>query len=180
MNLILVGYRGTGKSTIARELARVLDMPRVSLDEELQLRANQSISELVAAHGWDHFRDLEQTLVAELAQSSGRILDCGGGVVERNANVAALRSAGTVFWLVASTEAIVQRISGGTERPSLTTNMTFTEEVATVLLRRTPLYRDLAHVRIDTDRVPTSVVVGQILSLWPHGPAAAAQPQTLY
>ena len=171
MNLILVGYRGTGKSTVARELTLALRMPKVSFDEELQARANQSIPEIVAAHGWEYFRDLEQDLVAEFAQGSGRILDCGGGVVERSANVPALRAAGTVFWLTASTSSIVARISGGNARPSLTSSMTFTEEVDSVLHRRTPLYQNLAHVRIDTDHASPAAIVRQLLSLWPGSSA---------
>lgn len=167
MNLILVGYRGTGKSTVARELSEHLGMPRISLDDELSRRVGQTIPELVEKKGWDHFRDLEQALVSELTQGAGNILDCGGGVVERAANVTALRSAGTVFWLTASTEVIVQRISSSTERPSLTSGLTFTDEVEMVLKRRQPLYRALAHVRIDTERSTPKDVARRILELWP-------------
>jgi shikimate kinase len=167
MNLILVGYRGTGKSTVARDLSRALNMQRVSLDEELVMRAGQSIPAIVTAHGWEHFRDLEQALIAELTRAAGRVLDCGGGVVERSANIAALRAAGTVFWLSAKPHTIVQRIAGGSERPALTSTMSFTEEVETVLQRRNPLYQSVAHVRIDTDQSTPAELVRQILSLWP-------------
>jgi shikimate kinase len=176
MNLILVGYRGTGKSTIARKLAAALDMPAVSLDDELVRRAGMSIPELVAADGWDHFRDLEQALVAELTKTTGRILDCGGGVVERSANATLLRVTGTVFWLTASTQTIVQRIASGTNRPALTEGLSFTEEVQTVLARRNPLYAELAHVRVDTDSASPTVVARQILSLWPHTPGSHPAP----
>ncbi len=167
MNLILVGYRGTGKSTVARDLSSALNMPRVSLDEELVLRAGQSIPAMVTTHGWEHFRDLEQALIAELTLGTGRILDCGGGVVERTANISALRAAGTVFWLFATPDTIVRRISSGTERPALTSTMSFTEEVETVLQRRNPLYQRLAHVRINTDHSTPLALARQILSLWP-------------
>lgn len=170
MNLVLVGYRGTGKSSVARELSAYLEMPRVSLDEELVRRSGQSISSLVEQHGWEHFRDLEQSLIAELAQTDGNILDCGGGVVERSQNIKALRAAGTVFWLTASTQSIVQRISGGTDRPSLTGALSFTEEVESVLRRRYPLYVALAHVRIDTERATPKDVARRILELWPCPP----------
>lgn len=170
MNLILVGYRGTGKSTVARELSAYLEMPRLSLDEELVRRAGQSISSLVEQHGWEHFRDLEQSLVTELSQGNGRILDCGGGVVERAQNIAALRAAGTVFWLTASTQTIVQRVAGGSDRPSLTQTLSFTEEVELVLRRRRPLYIALAHVRIDTERSAPRDVARRILELWPSPP----------
>src|SRR5512145_1062750 len=167
MNLILIGYRGTGKSTVARELSDYLGMPRISLDEELSRRAGQTIPQIVESRGWDHFRDLEQALVAELTQLRGNILDCGGGVVERAPNITALRAAGTVFWLTASTEAIAQHISTSTDRPSLTSGLSFTEEIAIVLKRRQPLYAALAHVRIDTERSAPKDVARRILELWP-------------
>jgi shikimate kinase len=173
MNLILVGYRGTGKTTVARELSIALGLPLVSLDEELVRRAGTSIPELVRTHGWDHFRDLEQALVAELTQGTPRILDCGGGVVERPANVRTLRAAGTVFWLTACPSTIVQRISGGAERPPLTSNLSFTEEVHSVLARRHPLYAEIAHVRIDTEQASPDAVARLIASLWPCPPTAA-------
>jgi shikimate kinase len=176
MNLVLVGYRGTGKSTVARELSIALSMPLLSLDDALVRRANQSIPQLVAAHGWDHFRDLEQALVTELTQEDGRILDCGGGVVERPANVTALRACGTVFWLTASPNTIVRRIEGGTLRPALTATLSFTEEVQSVLLRRNPLYQALAHVRIDTERSSPTMLARQIQSLWPHSVTTQSHP----
>src|SRR5512133_1340149 len=167
MNFILVGYRGTGKSTVARRLADYLGMRRIELGEECSRRAGQTSPQIVESRGWEHFRALEQALVAELTQQRGNILDCGGGVVEREPNITALRAAGTVFWLTASTEAIVQRISTSTDRPSLTSGLSFTDEIAMVLKRRQPLYTALAHVRIDTERSAPKDVARRILELWP-------------
>lgn len=151
MNLILVGYRGTGKSAVARKLAALLDRRVVSLDEEIVRLAGVPIPDIVAAHGWNHFRDLEERLCRELCSMDGLILDCGGGVVEREANIALLRAGGKVFWLRATPATIVGRIGGDASRPSLTGNKSFTEEVEEVLQRRTPLYERLAHARVDTD-----------------------------
>lgn len=151
MNLILVGYRGTGKSEVARKLAALLDRRVVSLDEEIVRLAGAPIPTIVAAHGWNHFRDLEEKLCREFCAMDGLILDCGGGVVEREANIASLRAGGKVFWLRATPATIVGRIGGDASRPSLTGNKSFTEEVEEVLQRRTPLYERLAHARIDTD-----------------------------
>ncbi|HEY5956338.1 MAG TPA: shikimate kinase, partial [Polyangiaceae bacterium] len=166
-NLVLVGYRGTGKSTVARELSRLLSLPVVSLDEELVRRNVCSINDIVAKSGWEHFRDLEQALVAEYASQSNKIIDCGGGVVERAVNIQRLRAAGTVFWLAADTNTIVRRIEGGKDRPALTEGQSFTDEVASVLRRRHPLYSELAHVRIDTNVDPPALVARRIAALWP-------------
>jgi shikimate kinase len=151
VNLVLVGYRGTGKSAIARRLATELQMPSVSLDDEIVQRAGCTISEVVAAHGWPHFRDLEEQICRELGAKDGLILDCGGGVVERDANFESLRRGGRVFWLRATPKTIAARIGGDTSRPSLTGSKSFIEEIEEVLERRRPLYERIAHDQLDTD-----------------------------
>jgi shikimate kinase len=151
MNLVLIGYRGTGKSSVASLLGERLGRPVVSLDQRLVMRAGRPIPEFVAAHGWPAFRDLEQELCAEHARQDGLVLDCGGGVVEREANIQVLRANGLVVWLQAEIPTIVERIRHGTERPSLTGTGSFMDEVADVLRRRTPLYRAAADLAVATD-----------------------------
>lgn len=151
MNLVLVGYRGTGKSAIARRLAWLLGRRAVSLDEEIVREAGMSIPAIVSAHGWSHFRDLEEAVCRKFGAADGLVIDCGGGVVEREGNHVALRRNGRVFWLRASPATIVGRIGGDRSRPSLTGSKSFTEEVEEVLARRTPLYQGICHDVIDTD-----------------------------
>jgi shikimate kinase len=151
MNVVLVGYRGTGKSAVGQRLARQLGLRLVSLDAELQRQAGKSIPEIVQEVGWPGFRDLEEQVVATFASQDGQVLDCGGGVIEREANFERLRAAGPVVWLKARTGTIVRRIQGDTQRPSLTGAKSFTDEVDEVLQRRTPLYRRIAHHEVDTD-----------------------------
>ena len=165
MNVVLVGYRGTGKSAVAQVLARELGLRVVSLDAELQRRAGQSIPEIVQAVGWPGFRDLEEEIVRTFAAQDGQVLDCGGGVIEREANFAPLRAAGPVVWLKASTAAIVARIQGDNQRPSLTGTKSFTDEVDEVLQRRTPLYRRIAHHEVDTDGRTIAEVAAEILRI---------------
>jgi len=167
MNLILVGYRGTGKSTVARRLSAALSMAHVSLDSELVRRTGLSINDLVAAKGWDHFRELETECVVHHAAQDNQIIDCGGGVVERERNFAPLRTAGTVFWLTATKSTVLSRISESRDRPALTQGQTFLSEIESVLGRRTPLYARLAHVRIATDQASPTQIADRILSLWP-------------
>ena len=151
MNVILVGYRGTGKSAVATRVASALELTVVSLDAELVRAAGKPIPEVVEQRGWTGFRDLEEQIVRTFAARDGQVIDCGGGVVERESNFPVLRASGTVIWLSASVPTIVERIQGDTQRPSLTGTKSFTEEVAEVLERRTPLYRRLAHHEVTTD-----------------------------
>jgi shikimate kinase len=162
MNLVLIGYRGTGKSSVASLLGERLGRRVVSLDQRLVLRAGQPIPEFVAEHGWPAFRDLEAELCAEHARQDGLVLDCGGGIVERTANVEALRANGRVVWLRAEIPTIVERIRHGTERPSLTGTGSFVDEVADVLGRRTPLYRAAADLEVVTDGRGLADIAGEV------------------
>ncbi len=151
MNVILIGYRGTGKSAVATRVGIELDLSVVSLDSALVEAAGKPIPDVVKERGWPGFRDLEEQIVRTFAARDGQVLDCGGGVVERENNFPVLRASGTVIWLTASASTIVERIHGDTQRPSLTGSKSFTDEVAEVLARRTPLYRQLAHHEVATD-----------------------------
>jgi shikimate kinase len=166
MNLVLIGYRGTGKSTVARLLAERLGMEVVSLDEEIVRRACRSVPEMVAQHGWPHFRDLESAVTKDFGERDNIIIDAGGGVILRRENVERLRRGGKLFWLRASVPVIVARIEVGTERPPLTTGKSFTEEVEQVLRERTPLYEAAVDFQIDTDALSPKQVADEIVHLY--------------
>lgn len=167
-NIILIGYRGTGKSTVAELVGAQLGWAVRSMDATLVQRAGKTIKEIVDAQGWSYFRDCEQALCGEWAAGDQQVLDCGGGVVEREANAVALRGAGTVFWLRATTATIVARIAGNDERPSLTGTLSFTDEVAQVLTRRTPLYTAMAHVQLHVDARTPVEIAERIIDLYPR------------
>jgi shikimate kinase len=150
MNLVLIGYRGTGKSVIGKLLAADLEMPYVGLDAALVDRAGMPIPEIVSRHGWDFFRDLEQQVVEDATARDHQVLDTGGGVITRAENTARLRRNGVVFLLEATLEDIVARIGGDTQRPSLSGAKSFTDEVTDVLKVRQPLYQAAAHHVVDT------------------------------
>ena len=165
MNLALIGYRGTGKSCVAHRVASALGWSVVSLDHEIVRRSGRTIPEIVKELGWDAFRDLEEEECRRAAALDRRVIDCGGGVVERERNFAVLRRCGRVVWLTASPEVIVQRIQSDDQRPSLTAGKSFTDEVSEVLQRRTPLYQRLAHTQVDTDRRSVVAVADEIIGL---------------
>ena len=165
MNVVLVGYRGTGKSVVAQQLAVRLGLKVVSLDEELQQKAGKGIPEVVQERGWPGFRDLEEEVVRAFAARDGQVIDCGGGVIEREANFDTLRAAGPVVWLKASPQTIVDRIAGDDQRPSLTGTKSFTDEIVEVLQRRTPLYQRIAHHTVDTDARTIEEVTSEVCKL---------------
>jgi shikimate kinase len=163
MNLVLIGYRGAGKSAVAAILSQKLGMPAVSLDDEIVREAGMPVPEIVAKHGWTWFRDLESELTRRFSERDGLILDTGGGVILRPENTENLHRHGAVFWLKASVGVIVDRIQASTERPALTEGKSFLEEVAEVLAERLPLYRAAADREIDTDPLTPDAVADAII-----------------
>ena len=138
MNIVLIGYRGTGKSVVGELLAGRLGMQYIGMDAAIVERAGMPIPEIVEKQGWPGFRDLESAEARELAGLDHLVIDTGGGIIERPENIEALQKSALIFWLKASVETIVARIQGDNQRPALTTGKTFTEEVAEVLERRVP------------------------------------------
>jgi len=165
MNIVLVGYRGTGKSTVGRLLASRLGRELVSTDAEIIKRAQRSIPEIVAQKGWEHFRDLESDICRELAGRDQLVIDTGGGAILRVQNVEALKKNGTVFWLTASVETIAKRIGSNNQRPSLTGTKSFVDEIQDVLRERTPKYQAAADHSITTDNRSVNQLVETILTL---------------
>lgn len=163
MNLVLIGYRGTGKSSVGMVLARRLHRDVVSTDAEVVKRAKLSIPEIVKQFGWDHFRELESAVCRDVAEQDQLVIDTGGGVILRPENVKVLRRTGTLVWLTATVETITRRIGGDTQRPSLTGAKSFTEEIREVLVERTPRYEAAADYVIQTDGASTAEVAERIL-----------------
>jgi len=164
MNVVLIGYRGTGKSTVGKIVAARLDRTLLSTDAEIVTRAGQSIPDLVAQHGWDYFRDLESQVCQELAGRDGLVIDTGGGAILRSQNVEALKKTGTLFWLTASVDTIAKRISRDTQRPSLTGTKSFVEEIQEVLRERTPKYETAADHVITTEGRSIVQIADEILA----------------
>jgi len=152
--IALIGYRGTGKSTIARLLAKELGMQLVELDRVIDDHMGEKIPEIVAKFGWEKFRSLETELLADTIKKDNTVFDLGGGVIEREENRKLIAENCFVVWLKADPATIIARIKDATHRPSLT-GKTFVDEVPDVLARREPLYQSVARVEIDTkDKTP--------------------------
>jgi shikimate kinase len=169
MNIVLIGYRGAGKSAVGELLAVRLGMPCIGMDSEIVKKAGRSIPEIVAEYGWPKFRELESEEARALAGRDNIIIDTGGGVVERPENIEVLQTNACIFWLQASVNVIVARIQGGTQRPALTCGKSFTEEVAEVLARRAPQYKRAAQFVIDTDRLTPAQIADRIIDIWTAG-----------
>lgn len=164
MNVVLIGYRGTGKSSVGRIVASRLDRALLSTDAEVVRLAGQTIPAIVEQHGWEYFRDLESKVCQELAGRNGLIIDTGGGAILRSQNVDVLKHTGKLFWLTASVETIARRIGSDTQRPSLTGTKSFIDEIHDVLQDRLPKYQAAADYTIETEGRSPSQVADEILA----------------
>ena len=166
-NLVLIGYRATGKTEVGGRLAQALARPLVDLDEALEAAMGRTITALVADQGWEEFRRREKETVARYSRMGGQVLATGGGVVLDPENVALLRKTGVVVWLQADPDTIRERLSRDRvqedQRPSLTGSGTL-DEVEEVLKTRQPLYAAAAHVIIDTTGQSIEQVAEKVLA----------------
>lgn len=163
-NIVLIGFMGCGKTTIGRELHHRLGYPFVDMDQIIEQRQGETIPEIFAKRGEAAFREMESRLLRELAVSPlpRQILSTGGGVIERDDNLPVLRRLGYVVWLSATPEVILERTSKSRNRPLLQGGDA-AEKIRTLLARRVPRYRSVAHLEVDTDGLDFGEIAGGIL-----------------
>ncbi len=166
MKIVLIGYRGTGKSVVGALVAQYLQLSCVGMDAEIVNRAGIPIPEIVEKYGWPTFRDMESEVAWDLAARDHMVIDTGGGVIERAENIVALQKDAVVIWLKASVATIVSRIQGDTQRPSLTGGKSFTEEVEAVLAGRVSKYKQAAQYEIDTDQLTPEQVADRVCRIY--------------
>lgn len=148
-NIVLIGFMGTGKTSIGRILAKRLDRPLIDTDAQIEQDQGKKISEIFAEVGEEGFRKIEQETIEKVSCREGVIISTGGGSVLRKANVKALRRNGIVIALTASPEVILERVSRKKTRPLLE-RPDRDVFVRNLMEERKPFYHEAAHLIIDT------------------------------
>jgi shikimate kinase len=175
--IFLVGYRGTGKTTVARLLAHHLGWPWVDADDVIERQAGLTIRQIFEAEGEAGFRRREAAVLEELCGLRRHVVATGGGVVLSGDNRRRLKEAGRVVWLTADPETIRRRLerdrSTGERRPVLTVGGL--AEIRELLRAREPLYRAIAHLTVDTARRPPEHVADAILQGLATGEGPSAE-----
>ena len=158
--LVLIGFMGTGKSTVSRLLSEKLGWKRVDGDEEIERLENKRISDIFAADGEAGFRVIEtRVLETILASEENAVVATGGGAVLSAVNRELMLNKGFVVALKASPEQIIARVKSDTERPLLQGDAV--ERVNLLLAQRKHAY-DFAHLTIDTTNMSAEEVVAAI------------------
>ena len=157
MNIVLIGLRGSGKTTIGKLLAERLGKQFIEMDELIVQRLGQSIPEIVNRYGWQKFRGAETEVTREVAGLDNVVNATGGGVVTSEENIRELKQKGKLFWLKADLDTLLGRIGNDQSRPSLT-GKSPREDMEAVLAERSPIYERVADFIVDTEgKMPEEV-----------------------
>jgi len=168
VNIFLIGYRGTGKSSVAPLVAKLLgpDWRHVDMDPLIEEEAEATMAEIFADEGETGFRDRESRILSLLAGKDQQVIATGGGVIERPENHPLL-SDGFVVWLTAPKEILLDRITSDTTSAARRPNLTASggaDEIDRILTRRTPVYRSLAKLALSTESLSPEELANQIAS----------------
>jgi len=160
MNIYLVGFMGTGKTSVGKELAKKKKWQFLDLDELIELREKRAIADIFAQNGEPYFRRLEKSALKEAAGQKNFVVACGGGIVTDPGNIKIMKEAGLMVCLKARPEVILKRTSGYLHRPLL--NVRDPREQIDLLLKLRAPYYAQAHFSVDTSKLSAKEVVAKI------------------
>lgn len=149
-NIALIGFMGTGKTTISKALSQITGFKEIDVDAYIVKQQNRSISEIFEKEGEDYFRQLETEALQTVSQNEGQIISCGGGAVLKDENVEILKKNGVIVLLTATPETIFDRVKDHTHRPILNSDMSL-KHVKELMAAREPRYQAVADIKVNVD-----------------------------
>lgn len=161
-NIFLVGFMGSGKTTVANYLKETYHMDMVEMDSVISEQEGMSISDIFALHGEEYFRGLETRLLEEIQKKNGVVVSCGGGVPMRAINVTVMERSGRIIFLQASPETIYNRVKDSHDRPLLEGNKNVAY-ISELLEKRKEKYETAADIFIETDGKDVSEIGEEIM-----------------
>lgn len=164
MNIVLIGFRGAGKTALARILSEKLQMQLFSIDKMVEEQEGKRIREIVAEKGWNYFREIESQIVEKVSTYDNSIIDTGGGVVENPTNIENLKKNGYIIYIQASLKDIKHRILNDPDRPKLNPTLDAEDDLNLTYNRRIPLYEEYADYRVNTSTTPLEKCAEQIIN----------------
>ena len=162
-NIMLIGFMGSGKSTIAKYLSHILEMQDLETDEFIVKREDMTINEIFQRKGEEYFRRCENNALRELETRQGIIISCGGGMPMKDENVELMKKNGKIVLLTASPETIYERVKYSNERPLLNGNMNV-EYIKDLMEKRKDRYESIADIVVDTNNKPIHVIAEEVVS----------------
>ena len=149
-NIVMIGFMGAGKSTVAEYLSTMFAMEVVEMDQEIVKEEGMSIPDIFATYGEEYFRDLETNLLIEMQSHKNAVISCGGGAALRERNVAEMKKNGRVVLLTATPETIFERVKDSNDRPVLNGRKNV-KGISELMEQRREKYEAAADIVINTD-----------------------------
>jgi len=165
MNIVLIGYRASGKSDVGKRLSKILGLSFYDTDDLIRKRTGKSVRQIVSEGGWPAFRTAEKSVIAGLSGLEGVVIALGGGAVTERENVDVLKEKGFFVWLEVDEAAVIQRMRGDVVNEEMRPphgGKGMAEEVREILAERIPLYRAHADLAIDTTGRSAEQVASEI------------------
>lgn len=161
-NLMLIGFMGTGKSTVAEKLKEMLQVEQIEMDALIAEEAGMSIPDIFEKFGESHFRDLETEMLRKFKEKKPVVVSCGGGAVLRDENIEIMKGQGKIILLTATPETIYDRVKGTNDRPVLNGNMNV-EYISELMEKRRTRYEMAADIVIVTDKKTVDEICDEII-----------------
>lgn len=166
-HIYLTGYRGSGKTTIGKQLSKKLRLPVIDLDDQIEQEASLTIREIFEREGEAGFRDRETAALRAVSEQPDSVISLGGGAILRKENRQVIKATGICIWLKVDADTVSKRLnrdsSTVSRRPSLT-SLPPREEIEALLAAREPLYAAAATIEIDANRKSQRKVTEEILA----------------
>ncbi len=162
-NVYFIGFRGVGKTTISKLVAKELEKKYISIDNLIEKKEDETIFQIIEKKGWNHFRKIESEVLAKLVDKENYIIDCGGGIIEKKKNRNILKKNICVY-LTSNIKIIEKRIQKSKNRVRFFPNLKLNEEIKILIQQRTPYYEKLSTFKISTSTKTKNEVVKSILN----------------
>ena len=171
MNLFLIGYRCTGKTTVGKSIAEIINWSFVDADSMLVEEYGKHIKDIVDTEGWEAFRQRESSMLKQICTKKRQVVATGGGVVLDADNVRTMQDSGIIIGLGATAETtrkrLLQDINTANFRPALT-DKGLVEEIEDMLSKRNPCYKSASDFFIQTDGIPVAEITQTIMQKIKH------------
>lgn len=162
-HIFLIGFMGTGKTTVSSQLAECLSLPAIEMDQQIEEESAMKIPDIFEKYGEEYFRDLETALIQKICKEDAAVVSCGGGAVLRKENTETMRQTGVIVLLTASPETVLKRVKSDTSRPNLKGHMS-KEGIGHLMDARRQFYEEAADLTISTDGKSKEEIAAEILT----------------
>lgn len=160
--IYLIGFMGVGKTSVSKELGKILNRLVIEIDEIVEMNSNMSISNIFSEFGEDYFRNLETEALSSIQGDTNVVVSTGGGIVTREVNVDIMKKEGIVVLLNAKPETVYNRLKDTNTRPILNNNMNI-EFISDLMAKREDLYNRVKDIEIETDNKTIREVCFEII-----------------